>query len=140
VLHPLEFAAVLSAARQHSTTAHALVAMLGMLGLRVSEACNARIEDLRYAGGYELLRVLGKGAKPAEMPLPIPVLRAVKAATEGRTGGPILLSANGKPLTRGAASRLLTGSSARPVSPARRVPTPCAGPSAPRLDQRRSAP
>jgi site-specific recombinase XerD len=35
------------------------------------------------------------------------VLRAVKAATEGRTHGPILLSANGEALTRGAASRLL---------------------------------
>jgi integrase/recombinase XerD len=107
VLHPLEFAAVLSAARRHSDTAHALVALLGMLGLRVSEACNARVEDLRYAGGYELLRVLGKGARPAEIPLPIPVLRAVKAATEGRTHGPILLSAKGEALTRGAASRLL---------------------------------
>lgn len=53
VLHPLEFAAVLSAARQHSATAHALVAMLGMHGLRASEACNAQIEDLRYAGPAE---------------------------------------------------------------------------------------
>lgn len=38
VLHPLEFAAVLTSARKHSPTAHALVALLGMLGLRVSEA------------------------------------------------------------------------------------------------------
>jgi site-specific recombinase XerD len=36
VLHPLEFAAVHSAARQHSAAAHALVALLGMLGLRVT--------------------------------------------------------------------------------------------------------
>jgi integrase/recombinase XerD len=108
VLHPLEFAAVLSAPRQHGTTAHALVAMLGMLGLRVSEACNAQIGDLRYAGGYELLRVLGRGAKPAEIPLPIPVLRAVKAATEGRDRGPILLSAKGTCLTRGGVGRLLS--------------------------------
>jgi site-specific recombinase XerD len=108
VLHPLEFAAVLSAARQHGTTAHALVAMLGMLGLRVSEACNAQVEDLRYSGGYELLRVVGKGAKPAEIPLPIPVLRAVKAATDGRIRGPILVSAAGTGLSRGAASRLLS--------------------------------
>ena len=112
VLHPLEFAAVLSAARRHSDTAHALVAMLGMLGLHVSEACNAEIEDLPYVGGCELLRVLGKGAKPAEIPLPIPVLRAVKAATEGRNRGPILLAAKATPLTRGGASRLLDGSSA----------------------------
>ena len=53
VLHPLEFAAVLSAARQHSATAHALVAMLGMHGLRASEAFNAQIEELRYAGPAE---------------------------------------------------------------------------------------
>ena len=94
VLHPLEFAAVLSAARRHSATAHALVTMLRMLGLRVSEACNAQVEDLRYSGGYELLRVVGKGAKPAEIPLPIPLLRAVKTATDGRVRGPILVSAN----------------------------------------------
>lgn len=55
----------------------------------------------------KLLRVLGMGAKPAEIPLPIPVLRAVKAATAGSAHGPILLSANGAALTRGAASRLL---------------------------------
>jgi integrase/recombinase XerD len=87
VLHPLEFAAVLSPARRHSDTAHALVALLGMLGLRVSEACNAQIKDLRYAGGYELLRVVGKGTKPAEIPLPIPVLRAVKVTTEAAPTG-----------------------------------------------------
>jgi integrase/recombinase XerD len=71
-LHPLEFAAVLSVARQHSETAHALVALLGMLGLRVSEACNAEVEDLRYTAGYEVLRVVGKGAKSADIPLPSP--------------------------------------------------------------------
>ncbi len=107
VLHPLEFAAVLSTARQHSDTAHALVALLGMLGLRVSEACNAQVENLRYTAGYEVLHIVGKGAKPADIPLPIPVLRAVKAATAGRSSGPILLSAKGAALTRGAASRLL---------------------------------
>lgn len=45
VLHLLEFAAVLSAARRHSDIAHALVALLGMLGLRVSEACNAQLQS-----------------------------------------------------------------------------------------------
>jgi len=122
VLHPLEFAAVLSAARQHSATAHALVALLGMLGLRVSETCNAQITDLRYVGGYEVLHVLGKGNKPAEIPLPIPVLRAVRAATDGRTTGPVLQSSKGHALTRGAASRLLArvvdhAGISHPVSP-----------------------
>ena len=107
VLHPLEFAAVLTAARQQGETAHALVALLGMLGLRVSEACAAQVGDLRYSAGYELLRVVGKGGKPAEIPLPIPVLRAVNAATDGRTSGPILLSRSGGQMSRGAAARLL---------------------------------
>jgi integrase/recombinase XerD len=111
-----------------------------MLGLRVSEACNARVTDLRDAGGYELLKVVGKGAKPAEIPVPIPVLRAVKAATDGRVSGPILLSAKGKCLTRGAASRLLRrvvqeAAVTSPASPHTLRRTFCtAGP-----DQRRAA-
>ena len=108
VLHPLEFAAVLTTARQHSDTAHALVALLGMLGLRVSEACQAQVSDLRYTGGYQVLSVLGKGSKPADIPLPIPVLRAVQAAVADRQDGPILLSRTGFAMKRGAAARLLT--------------------------------
>lgn len=107
VSHPLEFAAVLTAARRESDTAQALVALLGMLGPRVSEACAPQIGDLRYSGGYVLLRVVGKGSKPAEIPLPIPVLRAVNAATEGRSAGPVLLSRTGGQMSRGAAARLL---------------------------------
>jgi integrase/recombinase XerD len=107
VLHPLEFAAVLSQARTHGPTAHALVAMLGMIGLRVGEACAAEISNLRYSGGYVILSVLGKGNKPADIPLPIPVLRAINDAVDGREAGPILLSSRQTPLNRGSAARLL---------------------------------
>jgi integrase/recombinase XerD len=51
VLHPLEFAALLAAARSSGPNDHALVCLLGMLGLRVSEACGTDIADLRYAAG-----------------------------------------------------------------------------------------
>ncbi len=81
VLRPLEFAALLSAARASGPNDHALVCLLGMLGLRVSEACAAEIIDIRYEAGYELLHVVGKGVKPADIPLPISVLRAVHEAT-----------------------------------------------------------
>jgi len=60
VLHPLEFAARFAAARSSGPNDHALVCLLGMLGLRVSEACATDITDLRYEAGYELLHVLGK--------------------------------------------------------------------------------
>jgi len=108
VLHPLEFAAVLAAARTSGANDHALVCLLGMLGLRVSEACATDITDLRYEAGYELLHVLGKGAKPADIPLPIPVLRAVREAVDGRTAGPILRTRTGRRMDRAGATRALT--------------------------------
>ncbi len=107
VLHPLEFAAVLSAARRHGDTAHALVALLGLLGLRVSEACNARVQDLRYAGGYELLRVLGKGREPSGDPPADPGAPRRQSRDRRPRPRPILLSGKGDKLPRGAASRLL---------------------------------
>jgi integrase/recombinase XerD len=52
--------------------------------------------------------VIGKGAKPADIPLPIPVLRAVREATVGRSSGPILVTRTGRRMERAAASRALT--------------------------------
>lgn len=46
--------------------------------LRASEAAAARIED--YADtlrGYGVLHLVGKGSKPATMPLTVPVLRVL---------------------------------------------------------------
>ena len=122
VLHPLEFAALLAAARTSGPNDHALVCLLGMLGLRVSEACATDITDLRYEAGYELLHVLGKGAKPADIPLPIPVLRAVREAIDGRATGPILRTRTGRRMDRAGASRALTrvahaAGITRPISP-----------------------
>jgi site-specific recombinase XerD len=53
VLHPLEFAALLAVSRTAGGTDHALVALLGMIGLRVSEACGADMDDIRYQSGYD---------------------------------------------------------------------------------------
>ena len=131
VLHPLEFAALLAAARTAGGTDRALIALLGMIGLRVSEACQASITDLRYQGGYEILHVLGKGAKPADIPLPIPVLRAVREATAGRDRGPILLKTAGRRLDTNGAARECDGSRTRLGSATRSARTACAAPSAP---------
>jgi site-specific recombinase XerD len=73
-LDRFEMAALLKAARETSPHHEALVALMGMMGLRVSEACGVRIED--YAEdeiGYRMLRLVGKGGKPASMPVPVPV-------------------------------------------------------------------
>ena len=119
VLHPLEFAALLAAARSSGPNDHALVCRLR---LRVSEACATDITDLRYEAGYELLHVLGKGVKPADIPLPIPVLRAVRDAVDGRSSGPILRTRLGRRMDRVGASRALArvaraAGITRPISP-----------------------
>ena len=47
----------------------ALAALLGLNGLRVSEACATDTEDLGSDRGHRTLRIIGKGNKPAVIPL-----------------------------------------------------------------------
>ena len=47
----------------------ALAVLLGLNGLRVSEACGTNVEDLGFQRGHLTLRILGKGNKPARIPL-----------------------------------------------------------------------
>ncbi len=112
-LHPLEFAALLTAARHDQASSHAVVALLGMLGLRVGEACRIDVTDIRYYGGYEVLSIIGKGNKPAQIPLPVPVLRAVKEAAADRAAGPLLLTRSGARMTPAAAANRLRSLSRR---------------------------
>jgi integrase len=85
----------------------ALVAMLGLLGLRVFEACNSTIDDLGEEHGHRVLRVLGKGSKLALVPLPPAVGRAIDRAVGDRARGPVLLNRNGARMDRHAATRRL---------------------------------
>jgi len=122
VLHPLEFAALLTAARRDGPHSHALVALLGMIGLRVGEVCRISVTDLREQAGYELLSIIGKGNKPAVIPLPIPVLRAVREAAAGRNCGPLLLNRHGERFRRASVADRITRLAATaglttPVSP-----------------------
>ncbi len=122
VLHPLEFAALLTAARQDGPHSHALVALLGMIGLRVGEVCWISVTDLREQSGYELLSIIGKGNKPAVIPLPNPVLRAVREAAAERSCGPLLLNRHGQRFRRASVADRITRLAATaglttPVSP-----------------------
>ena len=47
----------------------ALAVLLGLNGLRVSEACDTNIEDMAFERGHRVLRIVGKGNKPALIPL-----------------------------------------------------------------------
>jgi site-specific recombinase XerD len=104
----LQFEALLTAARQSPDPCDfALVAMLGLLGLRIFEATGANITGLGEEHGHRVLRVCGKGTKIVLIPLPPAVARAIDQATGTRTGGPILLNSRGTRMDRHAATRRL---------------------------------
>jgi len=98
---------MLTAARESTNRCDfALVAMLGLLGLRIFEATGADIGDLGEEHGHRV-RVCGKGTKVVLVPLPPAVSRAIDRAVAGRSAGPILLNSRGLRMGRHAATRRL---------------------------------
>jgi site-specific recombinase XerD len=103
-----QFEALLTAARQSGNpNDFALVAMLGLLGLRIFEATGADIEDLGEEHGHRVLRVCGKGTKIVLVPLPSAAGRAIDRAIGSRRTGPVLLNRRGTRMDRHAATRRL---------------------------------
>jgi integrase/recombinase XerD len=83
----------------------ALAVLLGLNGLRVSEACETNIEDMAFERGHRVLRIIGKGNKPALIPLVPRTARTIDLAVGERREGPILLRRDGQRLDRRTAHR-----------------------------------
>ena len=83
----------------------ALAVLLGLNGLRVSEACATNVEDLGFERGHRTLRILGKGNKPAAIPLVPRTARTMDLAIGERHEGPILRRRDGQRLERRTAHR-----------------------------------
>jgi integrase/recombinase XerD len=104
----LQFEALLTAARESTNdNDFALVAVLGLLGLRIFEATSSSIEDLDEEHGHRVLPVHGKGDKVVLVPLSPAVGRAIERAVDDRADGPILRTRTGSRMDRHAASRRL---------------------------------
>ena len=87
-LSHLQFEAMLAAARDSANpTDFALVCLLGLLGLRISEATGLNVSDLGEEHGHRVLRVVGKGHKIVLVPMPPAVARAVDRAIGDRHTG-----------------------------------------------------
>jgi integrase len=87
----LQFEALITTARLSANpNDFALVALLGLLGLRIFEACGVSIGDLGEEHGHRVLRVHGKGGKVVLVPLPLVVARAIDRAVDNLTDGPVL--------------------------------------------------
>ncbi|GAA0224150.1 integrase [Cryptosporangium japonicum] len=101
----LQFEALLTTARLSANIIDlALIAMLGLLGLRVFEATGANIADLGEEHGHRVLRVRGKGGKVVLVPLPPAVGRALDRVVDERPGGPILRNTHDGRMDRHAAT------------------------------------
>jgi integrase/recombinase XerD len=96
----LQFEALLTAARESPNPYDfALVAMLGLLGVRIFEATGADIADLGEEHGHRVLRLCGKGTKIVLVPLPPAVGRAIDRAIGSRARGPVLVNTRGAWMT-----------------------------------------
>ncbi|MEV6303669.1 tyrosine-type recombinase/integrase [Actinoplanes sp. NPDC051861] len=107
-LSHLQFEAMITAARlSANSNDFALVAMLGLLGLRIFGACGTNIADLGEEHGHRVLRVRGKCGKAVLVPRPPAVARAIDRAVNERDDGPILRNAHSARMDRHAATRRL---------------------------------
>jgi hypothetical protein len=76
------------------TNDFALVALLGLLGLRIFEVVT-NIADLGEGHGHRVLTMHGKGDRVDRIPLPPAVGRALDRAIAGRVDGPLLRNTRG---------------------------------------------
>jgi site-specific recombinase XerD len=102
-----EVGALLIAAGLGAAAEHALISLLALNGLRVSEALGADIEALGLERGHRTLTVLRKGGKVVTVPLAPRTARAVDLAIGERLAGPIFVGANGQRMDRHGAGRIV---------------------------------
>jgi site-specific recombinase XerD len=83
----------------------ALAVLLALNGIRVTEACETKIENMGLERSHRTLRIMGKGSKPAVIPLVPRTARTIDLAIGERTEGPILRRRDGARLDRRTAHR-----------------------------------
>lgn len=87
-------------ASERNPMQHAMVCLMALSGLRVSEVCSVNVEDLSFEFGHRTLTVLRKGGKTQTIPLSPKTGRAIDVTVNGRTEGPILVTQIGTRVTR----------------------------------------
>jgi integrase len=102
-----ELGALLVAAGLGPPVEHALISLLALNGLRVSEATGADIEHLGRDRGQRTLTITRKGGKVITVPLAPRTARAIDMAIGERTDGPVFLTGDGRRLDRHGAGRIV---------------------------------
>jgi site-specific recombinase XerD len=100
-----ELGALLVQAGLGSARDHALISLLALNGLRISEALGADIAALDMDRGHRTLTILRKGGKHVTIPLALRTARALDLYIGERTVGPIFTTVEGRRMDRSAADR-----------------------------------
>src|SRR5204862_7307 len=117
--------ALLVAAGLGPPAGHALISLLALNGLRVSEATGANIEALGLERGHRTLTIHPKGGKVVTIPLAPRTARALDLALGERCDGPIFVGIDGKRLDRHAAGWIVRRSARRRYRQFERTDTVC---------------
>ena len=120
-----EVGALLVAAGLGAAAEHALISLLALNGLRVSEATGVDIEHLRLERGHRTLVVTRKGGKVVTVPLAPRTARAIDLAIGERTGDRCSWRRTGSDSTGTARPASCAGSPTGPGSPKRSARTRC---------------
>jgi site-specific recombinase XerD len=117
-----ELGALLVAAGLGQPAEHALISLLALNGLRVSEATGANIEALGIERGHRTLVITRKGGKIVTIPLAPRTARAIDLAVGERSEGPVFLASGGGLMDRHGAARMVRRGACRagitkPVGP-----------------------
>ena len=102
-----ELVSLLVAAGLGTAGEHALISLLALNGLRVSEATGTDIEHLGLDRGHRTLTITRKGGKVVTIPLAPRTARVIGLAVGERTGGPVFLAGDGRRLDRHGAGRIV---------------------------------
>jgi site-specific recombinase XerD len=102
-----ELTALIRSATDDSPRSLALVLLLGLNGLRISEALGGDVTDLSSERGHRVLRIKRKGGKTATVPLAPRTAEAVETYVGNRTTGPLFVTATGARWHRSEAWRTL---------------------------------
>jgi len=86
---------------------HALISLLALNGLRVSEATGADIDHVGLERGHRTLTITRKDGKVVTIPLAPRTARAIDLAVGERADGPVFLAADGRRLDRHGAGRIV---------------------------------
>jgi integrase/recombinase XerD len=102
-----ELGTLLVAAGLGPPAEHALISLVALNGLRVSEATGADIEHLGLERGHRILTITRKGGKVVTIPLAPRTARAIDLAVGDRSDGAMFLATDGRRLDRHGAGRIV---------------------------------